>query len=122
MIGVLGYHYRFANFRTDQDYLAKNFSLIQTDGQERSLELILKGRGEIAVLTKEYLNYHFLAAPRDKNRLLISDKYDQIYRHTILVRHNHSLTIQKINQLLKEMTQANTLKPIWDKYGLSLPE
>ena len=120
MIGVLGYHYRFANFSTDQEYLVNNFNLLQTSGQKKSLELILKGRGDIAVLTKEYLNYHFLTSPTDRTKLLISKKFDQIYRHTILIRKNHQLSVQYINQLLANMKQKGVLTPLWNKYGLEV--
>lgn len=118
MIGVLGYHYQFANFSTDQDYLKRNFNLLQTDSQKKSLELILKGRGDITVLSKEYLNYHFLRSPEDKAKLLISDKFDQVYRHTILVRENHELSVKNINKLLDQMQQKEILQPLWEKYGL----
>jgi len=118
MIGVMGYHYQFANFSSDQEYLKKNFNLVQTNSQKQSLELILKNRGEIAVLSKEYLHYHFSHSPEDKTKLLISNKPDQIYRHTILIRENHKLSIKYINKLLTQMTKAGTLEPLWKKYGL----
>ncbi len=117
IIGVLGYHYQFANFSTDQNYLKQNFNLIQTSSQQNSLKLLLNGRGDIAVLTKEYLNYHFLSSPQDKTKLLISDKFDQIYRHTILIRKEHSLSVGYINQLLNSMKIKGSLMPLW-KYGL----
>lgn len=120
MIGVLGYHYQFADFQSDQDYLEKNFNLLQTSGQKHSLELILNGRGEIAVLTKEYLNYHFIHSPEDKAKLLISDKYDQVYRHTILVREQREPSIKYINSLLEQMNKSGTLIPLWEKYGLKV--
>jgi ABC-type amino acid transport substrate-binding protein len=118
MIGVLGYHYQFADFNAEQDYLKKNFNLIQTNSQEKSLELILNDRGEIAVLSKEYLNYHFTHSPEDKTKLLISKKFDQIYRHTILVRKDNELTVKYINELLGQMKQKGTLAPLWEQYGL----
>ena len=120
MIGVLGYHYQFANFRTEQDYLKKNFNLFQTNSQKKSLELILKDRGEIAVLSKEYLNYHFSHSPLDIPKLLISEKFDQIYQHTILVRKNNKLSVKYINELLDQMKQKGTLTPLWEKYGLEV--
>jgi len=120
MIGVLGYHYQFADFHAELDYLEKNFNILQTDSQKRSLELILNNRGEIAVLTKEYLNYHFSHSPADKKKLLISDKFDQIYRHTILVRKNSVPSVRYINKLLEQMKQKGTLKPLWEKYGLEV--
>jgi polar amino acid transport system substrate-binding protein len=118
MIGVLGYHYQFAGFNAEQKYLENNFNLLQTDSQKKSLELILNDRGDIAVLSKEYLNYHFSQSPEDKSKLLISKKFDQIYQHTILVRKNSSPSISYINLLLEQIRQKGTLKPLWEKYGL----
>jgi polar amino acid transport system substrate-binding protein len=118
MIGVLGYHYQFAGFNAEQKYLENNFNLLQTDSQKKSLELILNDRGEITVLSKEYLNYHFSLSPEDKSKLLISNKLDQLYQHTILLRKNSTPSISYINQLLEQMRHKGTLKPLWKKYGL----
>jgi ABC-type amino acid transport substrate-binding protein len=118
MIGVLGYHYQFANFKTEQSYIDNNFNLLLTDSQKKSLALILNNRGEIAVLSNAYLNYHFSHFPEDKAKLLISDKYDQIYQHTILVNKNEKISLTYINNLLDKMKQSGTLTPLWQKYGL----
>lgn len=120
MIGVMGYHYQFANFSSDQEYLKKNFNLVQTNSQKQSLELILHNRGEIAVISKEYLHYHFSHSPEDKAKLLISKIPDQIYQHTILIRKNHKLSIKYINDLLTQLKKAGTLEPLWKKYGLTV--
>jgi len=115
---VLGYHYQFADFHAEQDYLENNFHILQTTSQKASLELIMNDRGEVAVLSKEYLNYHFSHTPEDREKLLISDKLDQIYQHTILVRKNQEPSIRYINNLLGQMKQKGILKPLWKKYGL----
>jgi polar amino acid transport system substrate-binding protein len=118
IVGVLGYHYQFANFPDTQDYLKKNLDLLQTNNQKKVLELILNDRAQIGILPKEYLHYHFSNSPADEAKLLISDKFDQIYQHTILVRENHKISVSYINKMLSEMKQKGTLKPLWEKYGL----
>ena len=118
MIGVLGYHYQFSNFHADPAYLEQNFNLLQTDSQKQSLELILNDRGEIAILSKAYLQYHFAQSPEDKVKLLVSKKVDQVYQHTILLRENSEPSVGYINKLLEQMKSKGTLKPLWKKYGL----
>lgn len=118
MIGVLGYHYKFAEFNAEQDYLKKNFNLIQSESQKQSLDLILNDRGEIAVISKEYLNYHLANSPDDKENLLISDKYDQVYQHTVLLREKSKISVDFINKLLERMKQKGILKPLWKQYHL----
>jgi polar amino acid transport system substrate-binding protein len=119
MIGVLGYHYQFADFQAEQDYLNNNFNLLQTESQKKILELILNDRGEIGILPKEYLHYHFFHTPADEAKLLISDKFEQIYQHTILVRKDHKISVSYINKLLSQMKKKSILKPLWDEYGLT---
>jgi polar amino acid transport system substrate-binding protein len=119
MIGVLGYHYQFAGFNTEQDYLKNNFNLIQTSSEKKVLELILNGRGDIAILPKEYLHYHFSHSSEDKSKLLISDKVDQVYQHTILIRQNYKVSQEYINKLLSQMKQKGSLKALWEQYGLT---
>jgi polar amino acid transport system substrate-binding protein len=119
MIGVLGYHYEFANFNADIAYLHKKFTIELTDGQQKSLQLILNDRGEIAVIPKAYLNYYFGQNPKDKSKLLISDKMDQVYRHTILLRKKHpKITIRDINKLLFQLKKQKVLEPLWKEHGL----
>lgn len=118
MVGVLGYHYKFAEFNSDLGYLKKHFNFIPTQNQAQSLELILKKRGDIAVISKSYLNYHFRQFPDDKQKLLISDKHDQTYRHTILIRQGHIISLDFINQLLLKMKEENQLAPLWQRFGL----
>ncbi|PKG81584.1 amino acid ABC transporter substrate-binding protein [Colwellia sp. 75C3] len=120
MVGVLGYHYKFAGFNADQKHLENNFNILQTNSQKKSLELILNNRGDIAVLSKEYLNYHLSQSPEDKNKLLISKKFDQIYQHTILVRQNSSPSISYINKLLEQMQKKGTLEQLLEQYGLEV--
>jgi len=118
LIGVFGYHYQFASFHSESDYLDSNFNFVYTNSQKQSLELILNNRGEVAILSKEYLHYHFIHSPADKDKLLLSDKFDQIYQHTILVRKNNNPSIEYINKLLNEMKQKGVLKSLWEEYAL----
>lgn len=119
MIGVLGYHYGFADFKTDLNYLNKHFHMIQTDGQKQSLELILHNRGHIAVLSREYLNFHFQKHPQDKEKLLISDKFDQTYEHTVLIRRNKNIKPEYIENMLKAMEKKQLFKSLWQQYDLT---
>lgn len=118
LIGVFGYHYQFASFNTESDYLNKHFNFVYSNSQQQSLQLILNNRGDIAILSKEYLHYHFDRSPSAQAQLLISDKVDQIYQHTILVRKHTAPSIAYINQLLEQMELKGVLTPLWQEYGL----
>lgn len=119
MIGVGGYHYGFARFHSERAYMEKNFNIVLTENQHKCLEALMKGRGEIAVLSRDYLNYHFERHPEDRAKLLLSEKIDQTYRHTILLRNNMAtIGIRDINRMIEQMKRQGTLEPLWKESGL----
>ncbi|MFT4927850.1 MAG: polar amino acid transport system substrate-binding protein, partial [Phenylobacterium sp.] len=119
MIGMLGYHYGFAGFNADVDYLNKNFKITLTDSHQSNIQMVLNGRGDIAVVSKAYLQYYFLHHPQDKSQLLVSQKNDQIYRHTVLLRKGKPhINIKDINRLLYRLKTKGVLQKLWTKHGI----
>lgn len=119
MIGVEGYHYGFANFNSDQGFLKENYDMILTPSNLGSIQLLLKGsRGDIAVVTQSYLAQYFHRFPDTKNKILISEKMDQHYRHRVILRKGLSLTITDINRLLDSLKAKGKLDQLWEEISM----
>jgi ABC-type amino acid transport substrate-binding protein len=118
MVGIEGYHYAFADFNSDPTYLTNNFNIELTRSNEGSIQMILAGRGDIAVVTKAYLGMYLNDHPEDREKLLLSTKYDQTYQHRIILRRNIKLTIAEINALLASLTQSGKLDALWARINL----
>lgn len=118
ILGVLGYHYGFANFEADQVLLRKKFQITFSPDNEVSLRNLLIGHGDVAVLTKSYLSGYLLKHPEDKDKLLVSERMDQAYAHMALVKKGAKPTAQDIDALLGRMEAAGVLKKLWTRYGL----
>jgi polar amino acid transport system substrate-binding protein len=86
MVGILGYHYGFAGFEADPAALAKRFRVALVNDNAASIEMVLKDRGDVAVVTDSYLKRYLRAHPDLEARLLVSDRYDQRYAHRVLLR------------------------------------
>lgn len=119
MVGIEGYHYAFAGFNADPEYLEKNFNMELTRSNLGSIQMILSGtRGDIAVVTKsllaQYLNQH----PEDRQKLLLSTKYDQNYEHRIILRRGIKPSIEEINALLAKLKQNGKLDALWSSINL----
>ena len=119
LIGYLGYHYGFANFNSDETNLRKNFDITLSNSHKRNIQMILKKRIDIGIVTISYLNRYLMNHPENKNQLLISSKLDQVYHHTILIRKNNTPDVHEINRLLDEMKKAHVLSDLFRKYGLN---
>ncbi len=117
--GILGYHYGFAGFNADELFLRKEFNIHLTNDHEGSIKLILIERDDIAVVTQSFLSIYLIRNPTVKSKILISEKMDQKYSHTILVRKGSQPSVAEINQLLNGMKKQGVLQTIWEQYGLT---
>ncbi len=123
LVGILGYHYGFANFNSDEEYLSRNFKIFLSSDHERNLQLILVDRpnlAEVVVVTKSYLNLFLRKHPNAEGKFLVSDKFDQRYRHSVLYRIESEFSAVQINGWLQELESNGTLEAIAKKYGLEI--
>jgi hypothetical protein len=118
MIGILGYHYGFSDYNSDEEYLMETFNMLLTVDNERNIKLLLKERGDIAVVTKAYLQRYLLEYPYIRERLLISEELDQEYNHTVLLRPGASPSIDEMNVMLDNLIKTGAMQKLRAKYGL----
>ncbi|MFO1262911.1 MAG: transporter substrate-binding domain-containing protein [Rhodoferax sp.] len=118
ILAVTGYHYGFANFEADPTILSRNYRITFSADCDISLRNLLAGRGDVAIVTKSYLSNYLLGHREAASQLLVSDRFDQTYAHTALVRKGTRPSAQEIDQLLERMRAAGVLKPLWARYGM----
>lgn len=119
MVGMLGYHYGFAKFNADANYLRKNFNMQASTSNEGSVKMILHDRGDIAIVSDAFLNWYFLTDPEARAKILISKKVDQHYFHSVIVRKNIRPSVQEINSLLAKFKQSKQFKSMEERYGIT---
>ena len=118
MMGILGFHYGFSGFNASEDYLTKHYYMHFSYNNLKNITLLLKERGDIAVITKAYLQRYLTSNPEHKSKLLISEKMDQEYQHAVLVRPDIQPSVDEINSMLETLYQSGTLTKLWKKYGI----
>lgn len=123
LIGILGYHYRFANYNAEEAYLSKNFKISLSEDHLRNINLILLNRpeiAEVAIVTESFLKRFFNENPHQRPRILIANTKAQEYEHTILMRKGSPTVLpEKVNQLLGTLEANGALSRIRQKYGIS---
>jgi hypothetical protein len=118
LLGVVGYHYGFANFESDPAKWTQKFRVTFSGDNEISLLHLLAERGDVAVITKSYLTNYLVTNPQAVPKLLVSDRFDQVYAHTVLVKKGSKPSVQDVELLLDKMQAAGVLKKLWSQYGL----
>lgn len=116
--GILGYHYGFANFNSNEEFLKKNFNAHMITSQGGLIEAAAKGRADISVVVREYLQVYLTKHPELRNKILVSKKFDAVNLYTILIRKGTKPDVAEMNQLLSDMENAGVLKKLWGKYNL----
>jgi len=116
---ILGYHYGFADFNSDEDFLNKHFNIQFSTTHSGNIKKILIERADLSVVTLSYLNKFFDENPSEKCKILVSKKFDQKYKHRILLREDSEVKIEEINSILYEMKDTGVLLRIWKKYGIN---
>ncbi len=115
-----GYHYGFAGYNADQDYLGRTFKAVLTYSHDSNLRLLQRQRADVAVITRSYLQLYLERYPEAAAGLLVSERFDQVYRHQVLLRPDGPLTPQQMAQLLERLQADGELMRLLRRYHLTL--
>lgn len=96
--GIFGYHYNFANMKTDPDLLRKKgISLGQSN--EENLKDLFEERIDVIVMNSFVIEKKLKEDPTLKEKLLISTKKDQTYQLRIMLNTQAQITPEEIEKL-----------------------
>ncbi|HEX5844553.1 MAG TPA: transporter substrate-binding domain-containing protein [Pseudomonas sp.] len=113
-----GYHYGFANFNADQQFLTDQFGALLTYSHDNNLVMVLRGRADVAVITRSYLRMYQQRHPDQGSAMLVSQRVDQVYKHQALFRPQSPLTPQTFASLLQGLNREGRLDKLLSRYYL----
>lgn len=106
-----GFHYGFLGFTSGNPQ--KN-NLIYTNSHRGNILNIIKGRGDIAVVTESYLIDFFKKNPELKEKVIISDKYDQKYNQSVIIRPYSPISKDELMGILEKVKRNPCCRDIFD--------
>lgn len=124
IVAMAGYHYGFAGFETNSKKLEEKFHIEFSDSHRRNLELIKADRpsvAEVAIISYSYLQRDLAQNPEDWNRLLISDRPDQVYELSVIARPDGPVTADDMMSLLAPLVANGRYRLLVEQWGLRLP-
>jgi ABC-type amino acid transport substrate-binding protein len=116
-----GYHYGFAGFNADQQYLTQAFDAVLTYSHDNNLTMLTRGRADIAVITRSYLQIHQDRHPELSSGFLVSQRVDQVYKHHALFRPQAPLASEAFAALLLALNRDGQLDALLSRYHLVVP-
>lgn len=115
-----GYHYGFAEFNSDPEYLSSTFNANLGHSHDSNLLMVLRGRADIALVTRSNLHDFIRRHKEHASRLLVSERLDQIYRHHAMIRPGAPITAERFASLLDDLRARGELARIFDPYGIEV--
>ncbi|MBC9250171.1 amino acid ABC transporter substrate-binding protein [Pseudomonas alcaligenes] len=115
-----GYHYGFAGFNNDPDWLARNFKVQITYSHESNLNLVLRNRADVAPITRSWLGSYLHERPELQAKLLVSNWVDQVYRHYAILRPEAPISAERFRQLMQTLRDDGELLRIFSPYGIKV--
>lgn len=115
-----GYHYGFAGFNSDPQYLSQTFNANLGHSHDSNLLMVLRGRADIALVTRSNL-YDFIERnPEHASSLLVSERVDQVYRHHAMLRRGAPISPARLGELLEQLHVNGELARIFSPYRISV--
>lgn len=115
-----GYHYGFADFNSDPDFLTETYNANLGHSHDSNLLMVLRGRADIALVTRSNL-YDFLERNVEHARhLLVSERIDQIYHHHALIRPGAPISAERFAELLARLRDNGELARIFSPYRITV--
>jgi ABC-type amino acid transport substrate-binding protein len=115
-----GYHYAFAEFNADPKFLIGQYNATLTYSHDSNLQMVLRARADIALVTRSYLSDYVYRNPQVAPRLLVSERIDQIYHHYALIRPQAPITAQAFAEMLQRLRDDGQLLKIFQPYRIEL--
>lgn len=117
-----GYHYAFAGFNASPKFLTETFGATLTYSHESNLLMVLRGRADIALMTRSNLIDMLGCDPQAKAQVMVSERIDQTYRHFALLRPQAPIQSQQFAQMLQKLRDNGQLKAIFAPYKIAVVE
>jgi polar amino acid transport system substrate-binding protein len=96
---IFGYHYNFANMKTDPEILRKKGVSLGSSNED-NLKDLLKGRVDIVVINSFMVEQYLKNHKNLISRFLISQKKDQVYNLRFLINSKAPVSPKKLEQLI----------------------
>lgn len=116
--GIYGYHYAFAKFNDDPKVLEQDYRMSLVYSSFASVQLVLTGRADLAIVTRSYLDRFLRENPQAAARLLVSKRTDQVYSLRALIRDQAPISVDEIEALLGKLRKRGTLDKLWRAAGV----
>lgn len=115
-----GYHYAFADFQADPQYLAEHFQASTTYSHDSNLLMVQRNRADIALVTRSYFSDYQARNREAAAGLLVSERVDQVYHHYALLRPRAPISADEFAGLIAQLRASGQMQKIFEPYRIAV--
>lgn len=116
---ISGYHYAFTGFNPDRNYLRKEHGAAMAFSHDSIIQMVLRERAELGVVTEAFLNQYLIQYPQYREKLLVSEKSDQRYQHSLIIRRGSAPGISYMDGLFEQLKNQGELSRLLSLHGVA---
>lgn len=113
-----GYHYGFAGFNADPDFLTSNYNIVLNHRHERNINLVIYDRVDVGVVTESYLSRYLNDHASLRDQFLISNTHDQIYSLRAIAGPASPITVSQLEGILDTVKADGALVKLFQRFGI----
>lgn len=118
LTGMFGYHYSFAGYNNNPGFLREVFNMNLVTDPSALIDGVMDQTTDISVVTDSYLSRYLKSHPMNREILLISDVFDQVYSHRIISRKGFDPDAKEILKQLKSLEKLPSFRRLWEANGI----
>jgi ABC-type amino acid transport substrate-binding protein len=115
-----GYHYAFAGFDAEPDFLTGHYRATLTYSHDSNLLMVARNRADIALVTRSYLTHFYDRYPELQDKLLVSERTDQVYHHYALLRPQAPVSAQELAGYLQQLHASGEMARLFAPYRIDV--
>lgn len=114
-----GYHYRFADMNSDEDYLKKHFQIQLVHTYEASVLFVISDRADVGLAPRSYLRTYLQLHPEYKSLLRIAEKPDHTFKLKVLLSKKSKISKERMTSLIAQLIKHPDYQKNLNKYGFT---
>lgn len=120
MLCVLGFHYGFADFNADPDFLQQNFDVLLRYNEKEVLNGLVAGEAPIGIVSAGFLARQFVADPALRDRVVMADEPDATYDLVSVVSNSSAIPIAEFNKLIDQLHATGEVERLWQQLHIGV--
>lgn len=114
------YHYQFADFNIEPQFLSREFNAVLGYSHESNLLMVLHRRADVTLMTRSFIERYLKLNPQYADQVLISDRVDQVYRHQAILREGAPITAAQFTSIYEALRDSGKLQEIFGSYRVKV--